>query len=99
MLKDVGVFVTALTLSLIPFSRLVPATVNSGQTQATHRHWFRKKNVLWFNGYPGWPKLPLVQRLRASPSDLDPVVPSQPEEEEEGEDSDEDRKPLRSKVN
>jgi hypothetical protein len=58
----------------------------------THRQWHRTKQVQWFNGFPGWPKLPLVQHLRASPSGLDPVVPSQPEEEDE--EAGEDPEPL-----
>lgn len=55
----------------------------------THRQSHRTKNVIWFHGFPGWPKLPLVQRLRASPSDLNPVVSAQPEEKAE-----EDQEPL-----
>ncbi len=92
MLKVVGAVLSALTITLVPFPQPVFATVSSGQTP-THRQWFRKKGALWFNGFPGWPKLPLVQRLRASPFALDPVASSQPEEEE-SEEPEEDPEPL-----
>lgn len=62
-------------------------------TAQTHRQWFRKKPVQWFNGFPGWPKLPLVQHLRAAPFGLDPVASSQPEGEDEKE-AGEDPEPL-----
>lgn len=51
----------------------------------THRQWHRKKQVLWFNGFPGWSKLPLVQNLRATPFGSNPVASSQPNGEEKDE--------------
>jgi hypothetical protein len=59
----------------------------------TYRQWHRTKQVQWFNGFPGWPKLPLVQHLRASPFGLDPVASSQPDGEEK-EEAGEDPEPL-----
>lgn len=55
----------------------------AGKTAPTHRQWHRNKQVLWFNGYPGLPKLPLVQRRRATPSSLNPVVSPTPKAGEE----------------
>ena len=52
--------------------------------------WFRKPGVLWFNGYPGVPKLPLVQRRRAAPSSLNPVAPFTPEDDEIVEEDEDD---------
>lgn len=48
-------------------------------------HWFRKKGVLWFNGFPGVPKLPLVQRRPrpAASGSLNPVAPFTPEDQED----------------
>lgn len=92
MLKVVGVILSALSATLVPFPQPVFAGHSSGQVP-THRQWFRKKEVMWFNGFPGWPKLPLVQRLRASPSASAPVVSSQPDEEE-SEEPEEDPEPL-----
>lgn len=50
----------------------------------------RDQRVMWFPGYPGVPKLPLVQRRRASPSSLNPVASFTPEDEEQEEESEED---------
>lgn len=63
----------------------------AGERISTQRErwkgWHKKDEVLWFNGYPGSLKLPLVQRLRASPFVLNPEAPFEPEKGvEEGED-------------
>lgn len=92
MLRVVSVVLRFLFPMAQPYMQMRPAFRFAGQP-SDHRHWFRKKGVLWFNGFPGWPKLPLVQRRRASPSSLNPVAPSQPEEEE-GEELEEDPEPL-----
>lgn len=92
MLGRVSVFLIDLSLVDLAWLPMKPAMQFAGRTP-DRQHWFRKKGVLWFNGFPGWPKLPLVQRLRASPSALNPVVSSQPEEEDEAELSD-DPEPL-----
>lgn len=76
-----------------PLVQMSPAIQFSGGPPQ-HRYWFRKKQVLWFNGFPGWPKLPLVQRLRASPSASNPVAPSAPEVSEDEEECQEDPEPL-----
>lgn len=87
MIQAVRVFLSFLFPVTAPVVQMSPAIQFAGRAP-DRQHWFRKKGVLWFNGSPGWPKLPLVQRLRASPFALNPVVSSQPEEEEEEELSD-----------
>lgn len=92
MLRVVGAVLRYLFPIDRPLVQMNPAIQFAGGT-SSHRHWFRKKEVMWFNGFPGWPKLPLVQRRRASPSSSAPVASSQPEEDE-GEELDEDPEPL-----
>lgn len=92
MLRTIGVALAFLFPVEPAAIQMSPAYQFAGEPVDRPR-WFRKKSVLWFNGFPGWPKLPLVQRLRASPFALNPVVSSQPEEEE-GEELDDDPEPL-----
>jgi hypothetical protein len=92
MLRVVDAVLRFLIPATMPLVQLTPSSQLSGQTPQ-HRSWFRKEPVIWFNGFPGWPKLPLVQRLRASPSASAPVASSQPEEGEE-EETTEDPEPL-----
>ena len=70
-----------------PALAVIPVRQLSG-TEVYRDRWFRKPGVIWFNGYPGVPKLPLVQRRRAAPSSLNPVAPITPESETEDEDED-----------
>lgn len=92
MLKTIGVALAFLFPVEPAVIQMSPAYQFAGVPTDRPR-WFRKKSVLWFNGFPGWPKLPLVQRLRASPSSSNPVASSQPEEED-GEDQEDDPEPL-----
>jgi len=55
--------------------------------------WKPKKPVIWFNGFPGSPKLPLVQRPRPAASSSNPVASVEPKEEE-GEEEVEDPEPV-----
>jgi hypothetical protein len=64
----------------------------SGQTQREQK-WTPSIEVIWFNGFPGLPKLPLVQRRKPAASSLNPVASDAPEIEE-GVEEGEDPEPL-----
>lgn len=88
MLRTVFAKLASLVIPELPLFRLTPQFQFAGSPVERER-WFRKKGVLWFNGYPGVPKLPLVQRRRLSASSLNPVASFTPECEDEGREEEE----------
>lgn len=81
MLRIIGVVLRSLVPVEVPY---IPTFQFAGYP-VDRSHWFRKKGVLWFNGFPGVPKLPLVQRRPrpAASGSSNPVAPFTPEDQED----------------